>query len=67
MPEGGTITLSTSTVAADGELTAALPAGRYVRVSVSDTGTGMPKDVIAQAFEPFYTTKPAGKGTGLGG
>lgn len=66
MPEGGTITLSTSTVAADGELTAALPAGRYVRVSVSDTGTGMPKDVIAQAFEPFYTTKPAGKGTGLG-
>lgn len=38
----------------------------YVRVSVTDSGTGMPSDVIAKAFDPFFTTKPIGKGTGLG-
>lgn len=66
MQDGGIVTLRTGTVEADRELTAALPAGCYVRVSVTDTGTGMPTDVIAQALEPFFTTKPAGKGTGLG-
>nr|WP_284504526.1 MULTISPECIES: ATP-binding protein [unclassified Caballeronia] len=66
MPSGGTVTIVTDTVEADAQMTSALPQGRYVRISVSDTGTGMSGDVLAQAFEPFFTTKRPGKGTGLG-
>jgi PAS domain S-box-containing protein len=66
MPDGGRLVLATGNVMlAEGEA-GSLPAGDYVRISVSDTGTGMPPDVVARAFEPFFTTKEVGKGTGLG-
>jgi PAS domain S-box-containing protein len=58
MPSGGRITISTANCPDEN--------GDMVCVSVTDTGEGMPQDVIDRAFEPFFTTKPVGKGTGLG-
>jgi signal transduction histidine kinase/PAS domain-containing protein/CheY-like chemotaxis protein len=68
MPDGGRITIETANKWLDdrGAKDHDLPPGQYVSVSVSDTGTGMTPDVIAQAYEPFFTTKPLGQGTGLG-
>jgi signal transduction histidine kinase len=65
MPKGGWIVVETSLVEQETD-TAELSHKRYVRVRVSDTGTGMKQEVVERAFEPFFTTKPAGKGTGLG-
>jgi PAS domain S-box-containing protein len=66
MPEGGLITIATRNVTLGDHEAGSLKAGDYVRITVSDTGTGMPPEVVARAFEPFFTTKEVGKGTGLG-
>jgi len=68
-PDGGTITLHTANVELDEDARSAGPMarpGRFVRLQVADTGAGMTPEVMARIFEPFYTTKPRGKGTGLG-
>jgi len=66
MPEGGTLLVATRNVTLADNEAGALPAGEYVRVSVTDTGTGMSEEARRRAFEPFYTTKEVGKGSGLG-
>jgi PAS domain S-box-containing protein len=68
MPDGGRLTIETANRWLD-ERTAKerdLAAGQYVSVCVSDTGVGMPPEVVSRAFDPFFTTKPLGQGTGLG-
>jgi PAS domain S-box-containing protein len=64
-PPGGRITIASQGVDLT-EPRGELPAGRYLRVAVRDTGAGMDTQTLERAFEPFYTTKPVGKGTGLG-
>ncbi|MBU4316968.1 MAG: PAS domain S-box protein [Proteobacteria bacterium] len=69
MAEGGTLTLETAAVTLDesyAELKNDVTPGDYVMISVSDTGSGMEKDVLESIFEPFFTTKDMDKGTGLG-
>ncbi len=69
MPRGGRLALSTADVVVDGSQGSAgpdVPAGRYVVLSVEDTGSGMDAATQAHLFEPFYTTKEVGRGTGLG-
>lgn len=69
MPDGGTITMHLGMATVGSASVSAhdtVPPGRYVELSVADTGTGMPGEVLAHIFEPFFTTKEPGKGTGLG-
>ena len=70
MPEGGSITIRTEEVAVPAAWqqpgAEPLPPGAYVRLTVEDTGFGIPPDVLPHVFEPFFTTKGPGRGTGLG-
>jgi PAS domain S-box-containing protein len=67
MPRGGRLGVSAREINLDNaDNPWKLPPGRYVAVAVTDTGTGMPPDVLAHVFEPFFTTKDSGKGSGLG-
>ena len=68
MPDGGRLTIETGNAHIDASYAqdAEIPPGHYVMIAVTDTGTGMPPDVVAKAFDPFFTTKAVGKGTGLG-
>jgi two-component system cell cycle sensor histidine kinase/response regulator CckA len=68
MPDGGTLTIETRalTVSADEVAGATLKPGRWACLTVTDSGPGIPRDVLEHVFEPFFTTKDVGKGTGLG-
>jgi CheY-like chemotaxis protein len=63
MPDGGILTIKVALRETPDET---VPAGHYVVIGVSDTGTGISPDVLSRVFDPFFTTKPVGKGTGLG-
>lgn len=69
MPEGGPLTIETANSYLDDAYTREHPglnSGQYVAIAVTDSGTGMPPEVVDRVFDPFFTTKPVGKGTGLG-
>jgi CheY-like chemotaxis protein len=68
MPEGGRLVIGTADaiLSADDIRGEEAAPGDFVEISVADSGEGMPREVMARVFEPFYTTKPLGQGTGLG-
>ena len=68
MPDGGRMVISASNVCLedDDELDQQVQPGQYLRISISDTGSGMSPETLSKVFEPFFTTKPFGTGTGLG-
>ena len=69
MQEGGRLTIATSAVTVDESNSSTdekITPGKYVLIEVSDTGSGIPEDVLTKIFEPFFTTKGVGEGTGLG-
>jgi PAS domain S-box-containing protein len=68
MPDGGRLTIETANTWLDEPAARQrdMQPGQYVAICVTDTGVGMPSAVLARAFDPFYTTKPTGEGTGLG-
>jgi two-component system cell cycle sensor histidine kinase/response regulator CckA len=69
MPEGGKLTVQTANVTAEESAQLAykgMPAAEYVRIDISDTGSGIAPDIVDKIFEPFFSTKEVGKGTGLG-
>ena len=70
MPQGGHLRIETSDVCLDSEYAqhkpAVIPLGRYALITVTDDGAGIPREIVPHIFEPFYTTKASGKGTGLG-
>src|SRR6202008_3752797 len=69
MPDGGKLTVKTGNVTTEQSAQLAfkgMPAAEYVRIDITDTGTGIPVDIRDKIFEPFFSTKEVGKGTGLG-
>jgi two-component system cell cycle sensor histidine kinase/response regulator CckA len=69
MPDGGKLSVRTGNVTAEESTQLAykgMPSAEYVRIDVTDTGTGIPPEIVDKIFEPFFSTKEVGKGTGLG-
>ncbi|MCH7943220.1 MAG: hybrid sensor histidine kinase/response regulator, partial [Proteobacteria bacterium] len=67
MPDGGVVTITTANVSLNQtDIQHDMTAGEYVKLSVSDTGQGFSREALERAFDPFYTTKEVGQGSGLG-